>query len=157
MKLKDTTIKYKPIPLTVRKNKYIIKESDRKEKLMKIWKIISGCLSILISIQVGFISVLILRVGFSLEDSRGFLEYSTNFKYGGFAGLIVAIVLFLAGIFSIKDRNKGKEADLMLMILFGIASGMALIGGTTEYSDLLLCAAWCVLNLVLAFVSFMKS
>lgn len=124
---------------------------------MKIWKIVSGCLSILLSINIGLISMLTLWGGFLYEDSGRFSLYSTDFKYGGFAGIIVAITLFLGGVASIKDRNKGKEADLMLMILFGVASAMALIGGTTTYRDLFVWAAWCVLNLVLAFVSFMKS
>ena len=114
---------------------------------MKVWKLVSGILSIVLCLFIIFQSC---AAGLSnaLEE---------NNEVGGSAGIIVAVLMLAAGIVSIVTRNQeGKGGNIALIVMFGIAAvvGFALAG---SYSDLRIWAAWCVLCAVLAVVSMVKS
>lgn len=113
---------------------------------MKVWKLVSGILSIVLFAFVAFQSC---AAGFvdAVQDEGG---------TGGGAGVVVAVLLLAAGIVSIVSRNStGKGLDITLVILYGLA---ALIGYTLYgvYSDLQVWATWCLVCAVLAIVSLVK-
>lgn len=110
---------------------------------MKVWKLVSGILSIILFVLVTFQSCAV-GVANSLEE---------NNEVSGTAGLFVAILMLAGGIVSIATRKaKGKGGNIALIILFGLA---ALIGFTSygSYSDLLIWSVWCAINVVLAIVA----
>ena len=76
-----------------------------------------------------------------------------NGQVSGSAGFIVAVMLLAGGITSISTRNsEAKGGDIALIVLFGIATivGFVLAG---NYTDLYIWAGWCLVNVVLAFIS----
>lgn len=114
---------------------------------MKTWKLVSGILSIILSVFVIFQSM-IAGVANSLAD---------NGEVGGSAGLIVAIFLLAGGITSIVVKNSTKKSsNIALMVLFGVA---AIVGFTMagSYGDLYVWSAWCLINAILATVSLIKA
>lgn len=113
---------------------------------MKVWKLVAGILSIIMSVFVLFQSSL-AGVANTLSD---------NGEVGGSAGLFVAILLLTGGIVSICVRNSMKKGgNIALIVIFGIAS---LLGFTFagSYADLNVWAFWCLVNAVLAIVSLVK-
>lgn len=113
---------------------------------MKVWKLVSGILSIILSVFVFFQS--------SLAGLSNTL--SDNGEVGGSAGLFVAILLLAGGIVSICVRNSVKKGgNIAVIVLFGIAAllGFSLAG---SYADLNVWAFWCLVNAVLAIVSLVK-
>lgn len=114
---------------------------------MKVWKLVSGILTIIISAFVVFQS--------SMAGLSNALE--ENNEVSGSAGLMVAIFMLAAGIVSIATRNgKGKGGNLALIVLFALA---ALIGFTMagSYSDLKIWGGWCLLCAVLAVIALIKN
>ena len=105
---------------------------------MKIWRLVSGILSIVL-----FVFVLLQSGAAGLSNA---LEQ--NGEVGGSAGLMVAILLLVAGIVSIVVRKGGKGGSIALFILFGLG---ALIGfsGAGSYTDLKIWAGWCLICAVL--------
>lgn len=112
---------------------------------MKTWKLVSGILSIVLFVIVGFQSCAV-GIGNTLQD---------NGEVSGSAGVIVAIMLLVGGIVSIVTRNGGKGGNIALIILYGIGAffGFALAG---EYSDLNIWAFWCLICLIFAIVALVK-
>jgi hypothetical protein len=113
---------------------------------MKIWKLVSGILSIVFFIFVAFQSCAAGVVN-ALEDQGGI---------SGASGIIVAILLLTGGIVSIVTRNStGKGGNIALIVLFGLA---ALIGfaGHGVYSDLVIWSCWCLINAVLAIIAIIR-
>jgi Ca2+/Na+ antiporter len=112
---------------------------------MKNWKLVSGILSIVLSVLVLFQSC---AAGLSNTLSE-------NGEIGGSAGLIVAILLLAGGITSIATRKGGKGGSIALIVLFAIA---ALVGFTCagSYSDLLIWSGWCLICAVVALISILK-
>lgn len=113
---------------------------------MKIWRLVAGILSIVLFMVVTFQSCAAGMVNV-MEDNGG---------TSGTAGIIVAILMLTGGIVSIVSRSgKGKGGSIALLIIFGLA---ALIGfaGHGNYSDLVVWAAWCAINAVLALISLFK-
>lgn len=128
-----------------KRNKSFTRESKGSGK-MKIWKLVAGILSIILSVFVLFQSMF-AGLGNALSD---------NGEVSGTAGLIVSIMLLAGGIVSIAVRNKdGKGGNIAIIILFGIG---ALIGFTSagSFGDLYIWSAWCLINVVLAIVSILK-
>lgn len=128
-----------------KRNKSFTRESKGSGK-MKIWKLVTGILSIILSVFVLFQSMF-AGLGNALSD---------NGEVSGTAGLIVSIMLLAGGIVSIAVRNKdGKGGNIAIIILFGIG---ALIGFTSagSFGDLYIWSAWCLINVVLAIVSILK-
>ena len=110
---------------------------------MKVWKLVSGILSIVLFVFVSFQSC---AAGLSNA-----LE--ANGEASGTAGIMVAVFMLAGGIVSIATRKaKGKGGNIALMILFGIA---ALVGFTNygSYSDLAIWSGWCLINAVLAVIA----
>lgn len=113
---------------------------------MKVWKLVSGILSIILFVIVTFQSC---AAGLSntLEE---------NGEVSGTAGVMVAAFMLAGGIVSIATRKSEKNGgNIALIILFGLA---ALIGFTNygSFSDLAIWSGWCVINAVFAIVSFIS-
>ena len=108
---------------------------------MKVWKLVSGILSIILFVFVSFQSCA-AGVSNALEAS---------------AGIIVAILMLAGGIVSIATRKSlGKGGNIALIVLFGLA---AIIGfaGYGSFSDLAIWAGWCLINAVLAVVALVMT
>ncbi len=100
---------------------------------MRVWKLVSGILSIILFAVVMFQSCAAGVVN-ALEDNGGI---------SGSVGVIVGILMLAGGIVSIATRNKtGKGHD---------------IAGYGNYSDLVIWSVWCLINAVLAVVSIIKN
>lgn len=113
---------------------------------MKIWKLVAGILSIIFSVIVFFQSMLVGTAN----------TLSSNGEAGGSAGLFVSIFMLSGGIVSIVVRNSEKTTgNIALGILFGLGAflGFNMAG---SYSDLNIWAGWCLINMGLAIVSFVK-
>ncbi len=110
---------------------------------MKVWKLVSGILSIVLFVLVAFQSCAV-GVSNTIMESE---------EVSGSAGIIVAILMLAGGIVSIATRNaSGKGGNIALIVLFGLA---ALIGFTSygSFSDLAIWSGWCVINAILAIVA----
>ncbi len=110
---------------------------------MKVWKLVSGILSMVLFILVAFQSC---AAGLSnaLEN---------NGEVSGSAGLIVAVLMLAGGIVSVATRKSEKMGgNIALIILFGLA---ALLGFSNygSFSDLMIWSVWCLLNAILAVVA----
>lgn len=113
---------------------------------MKVWKLVSGILSIVL---VGFIIFQSCAAGVSnaLEE---------NGEVSGSAGVIVAILMLAGGIISIATRNSsGKGGNIALIIIFVLAAvfGFTMAG---SYSDLRIWAGWCSICAFLALIAMLK-
>ena len=100
---------------------------------MKTWKLVSGIISIVLSVFVVFQSMM-AGLANALEESG---------QSSGSAGLVVSICMLCGGIVSIVSRkNNSKGTNIALIILFGLATltGFVLAG---NYSDL------CLVSMVL--------
>lgn len=109
---------------------------------MKVWKLVSGILSIILSVFVIFQSG---AAGLSnaLEGSK---------EASGSAGLFLAILMLAGGIVSIAVRNKiGKGGNIALIIIFGLASLIG-VAGAGKFTDLKIWATWCLISAVLALI-----
>lgn len=114
--------------------------------IMRTWKLVSGIISIVLSVFVVFQSM--------MADLANALE--ANEQSSGSAGLVVSICMLCGGIVSIVSRkNNSKGTNIALIILFGLATltGFVLAG---NYSDLYIWSAWCLINAVLAIISLRK-
>ena len=112
---------------------------------MKVWKLVSGILSIILFVIVTFQSC---AAGLSNA-----LE--ANGEVSGTAGVMVAVLMLAGGIVSIASRKaKGKGKNIALIVLFGLA---ALVGFANygSYSDLAVWSGWCLINAVLAVVAIL--
>lgn len=112
---------------------------------MKIWKLVSGILSVILFLFVSFQSCA-AGVANTLEN---------NGEVSGSAGIIVAIFMLAGGIISIVTRNAVKNGgNIALVILFGLA---ALVGFANygSYSDLAIWSAWCLINAIFAVISIL--
>lgn len=110
---------------------------------MKVWKLVSGILSIILFALVAFQSCA-AGVANSLEQ---------NGEVSGSAGLLVAILMLAGGIVSIATRNSIKNCgNVALIVLFGLA---AIIGFTNygSYSDLVIWSGWCLINAFFALIA----
>ena len=110
---------------------------------MKVWKLVSGILSMILFVLVAFQSCA-AGVSNALE---------ANGEVSGSAGIIVAILMLVGGIVSVVTRKSEKKGgNIALIILFGLA---ALIGFTNygSYSDLAIWSGWCLINAILAIVA----
>lgn len=112
---------------------------------MKTWKLVSGILSMVLFLIVSFQSCAAGLVN-TIED---------NGEVGGSAGVMVAIMLLVGGIVSVATRKGSKGGNIALIVLYGIGAlmGYSMAGG---YSDLKIWATWCLVCVILAFVSLIK-
>lgn len=114
---------------------------------MKIWKLVSGILSIILFAFVTLQSCAV-GIGNALTESE---------ESSGTGGMFVAIMMLSGGIVSIATRkSQGKGGNIALIILFGLA---ALVGYTSagSYADLNIWATWCIINVILAVIAMVKT
>lgn len=112
---------------------------------MKVWKLISGILSMVLFLVVAFQSCA-AGVANTLAE---------NGEVSGSAGILVAILMLAGGIVSVATRKSEKNGgNIALIVLFGLAAllGFANYG---SYSDLAIWSGWCLLNAVLAVVAML--
>lgn len=114
---------------------------------MKTWKLVSGILSMILFVLVAFQSCA-AGVANSLEASGG---------TSGSIGLMVAVLMLAGGIVSVVTRkSEGKGGNIALVVLFGLAALLGLTGAG-NFSDLVIWAAWCLINAVLAVVALVRN
>lgn len=111
---------------------------------MKTWKLVSGILSIILFVFMVFQS---FAVGFAN------MILNTG-EFSGLAGIVVALLILAGGIVSISTRSIGKDGDITLMLLFGIATLIGLTMAGTIYLDLYVWAFWGAINVITAIESF---
>lgn len=110
---------------------------------MKVWKLVSGILSMILFAVVTFQSCAV-GVANSLSESE---------EVSGSAGILLAVLMLAGGIVSVATRKAVKNGgNIALIIFFGLA---ALIGFANygSYSDLAIWSGWCLINAVLAVVA----
>lgn len=110
---------------------------------MKIWKLVSGIISIVLTVMVLFQSCA-SGLGDALENKGG---------TSGASGMIVAALMLAGGIVSVVVRDSiSKGAHVSLVVLFGLAAlvGYASVG---MFKDLKIWATWCLICAVLAIVA----
>ena len=115
-------------------------QNNKEDMKMKIWKLVSGILNIVLCAFVMFQSCA-AGISNALEE---------NDEVSGSAGAIVAIMLLVGGIVSIVTRNSEKKGgNIAMIILYGLG---ALMGATMagSYSDLKIWAGWCLICAVVA-------
>lgn len=109
---------------------------------MKIWKMVSGIISMVLFLLVSLQSCAVGLYN-TLED---------NSEFGGSGGILLAIFMLTAGIVSLATHKQdGIGGDIAVLSLMFIAAffGVSLAGG---YSDLYVWSCWCILCGVLALV-----
>ena len=106
---------------------------------MRIWKIVSGVLSIAVSLFVVFQSFF----------AGMWNILSQNGQSSGTAGVVVAITLLTGGIVALATHNGSRGGDIAMAILYGIGAviGFVMAG---DFADLAIWAAWCALCAFLA-------
>lgn len=106
---------------------------------MKIWKIVSGVLSIVLSFLVLMQSCAAL-VGEALDSSFS----------GGGSGLMVFLLMLTGGIVSICLRNgDGLKGNLAVIIIYGLAALIGIVGAGS-YADLVIWGVWCAICAIVA-------
>lgn len=114
---------------------------------MKVWKLVSGILSIVLFVFVTFQSCA-AGVANTLSE---------NGEVSGTAGVMVAILMLAGGIVSIATRKSEKKGgNVALIVLFGLAAVVRLMN-YGSYSDLVIWSVWCIINAVLAVVAIIRS
>ena len=113
---------------------------------MKVWKIVSGILSIAIS---AFVVVQSLFAG-------AWNVLSGNGQSSGTAGLIVAIMLVVAGITSLATHGGSRGGSIAMAILYGIGGVVGLVAAG-DFADLRIWAGWCLLCMAVALVDLWRS
>ncbi len=106
---------------------------------MKVAKLVSGILSIVLALLVMFQSCA-AGISNALEE---------NGEIGGTGGLLVAICLIVAGIVGMATRNgEGKGASIVTAVFYGLG---ALVGYVTaeSYADLNI---WATVFLIFAVI-----
>ena len=115
---------------------------------MKTWKLVSGILSIVLSIFVMFQS-----------SAAGLLNALDGSKESsGTAGLFVAFLMIAGGIVSIAVRKKISDAgNVAIIVIFGLAALIGFASGAGKFKDLYFWASWCLLLAILALVCIIKN
>ena len=114
---------------------------------MKVAKLVSGILSIVLALLVMFQSCA-AGISNALEE---------NGEIGGTGGLLVAICLIVAGIVGMATRNSdGKGASIVTAVFYGLG---ALVGYATaeSYADLNIWATVCLIFAVIYIIAAIKA
>ena len=114
---------------------------------MKVWKLVSGILSIIIFVIVEFQSCAAGVVN-AIDDNGG---------TSGSIGFLCGLLILAGGVVSIATRNSIKKGgNITLIVLFGLA---ALIGflGYGNYSDLVVWSFWALINAIIAIICIVKT
>lgn len=112
---------------------------------MKIWKLISGILSICLSL-INLLQSCTISCLSSMAQEQ-------DYAVSGFVGFIVAIMIMGGGIHSIATMNKKgllqKDANLEIIEIFGIAMVLAFFA-SNNYPDLKFYGGWCLICALVA-------
>ena len=110
---------------------------------MRVWKLVAGILSILISVFIGIQSMAAGAVN-ALEGNGG---------TSGTVGLICGILILVGGILSlVTSKSKGNGGNIALLIIFGLAGGIG-IAGHGNYKDLIIWSIWAFINAIMAYIA----
>lgn len=115
--------------------------------IMKTWKLVSGIISIVLSLFVIFQSSI----------AGIYNSLSENNEVNGTAGMMVALLMIAGGIISIVVRkNGGKSGNIALIVIYLLA---ALIGFTNagSYTDLNIWSGWCLICDALAIIAIITN
>lgn len=113
---------------------------------MKVWRLVSGILSIVFAVFVLGQSMLV-SVGEAIAETE---------TVDGSAGLLVAILMLAGGIVSIVvHKSYSKGSGIALLLIFGLA-GLAGLGNSSVYGDLIVWGGWCLICAVLALLSMLR-
>lgn len=115
---------------------------------MKIWRLVSGILSMVMFLIITFQSC---AVGFvnAVEDNKD--------DTSGAAGVLVAFGLLVAGIVATALwKNKSKGGDISLIVIYGLT---ALIGFANQgtFGDLVVWSSWALICAIMAAIALMKN
>lgn len=114
---------------------------------MKVWKLVSGILSMILFVFVTFQSCA-AGIGNALAE---------NGESSGSAGILLSILMLAGGIVSVATRNaKGKGGNIALIVLFGLAFVFG-FSNAGSFADLKVWAVWCLINAILALVAMIKN
>lgn len=111
---------------------------------MKTWKLVSGILSILLFVMISFesCSIILAMNMMEMEDSSGYF------------GLLMSAFLLASGIVSIISRKGGEALQIALITLFLLALVCGALAFRNFFGDMILWCVWCLVNLILAVISF---
>lgn len=125
------------------KSAAVVQEASKAP--FRTWKLVSGILSIVLFLVVSLQSCAV-GIGNALLS---------NGEVSGSAGFVVSVMLLAGGITSIATRNGGTGGNIALIVLFGLGAlfGFVLAG---SYSDLIIWAFWCLINVVFAIIALAK-
>ena len=113
---------------------------------MKVWKLVSGILCIVL-----FMIVMLQSCAAGLSNAMEGSE-----EMSGTAGVFLAIMMLTGGIVSIATRkSQGKGGNIALIILFGLASIVG-FAGKGSFADLGIWAGWCLINVFFAVIGLFK-
>ncbi len=117
---------------------------------MKVWKLVSGIFSIIFTLVILLHSFLAGVVNTVLNTAFGSSETS------GTAGIVIAVLLLIAGITSIAVRKREtKKAYTALIVLFELAAMIGFVG-SGNYSGLVIWGAWSFVCFVVAVFGMVK-
>lgn len=111
---------------------------------MKIWRLVSGILSMVVFIIITFQSC---AVGFvnAVEDNKD--------DTSGAGGIVVAFGLLIAGIVATTLwKNKSKGGDIALIVLYGITALMGFANQGT-FGDLVVWSSWALICAIMAAIA----
>ena len=117
---------------------------------MKVWKLVSGIFSIIFTLVILLHSFLAGVVNTVLNTAFGSSETS------GTAGIVIAVLLLIAGITSIAVRKREtKKAYTTLIVLFELAAMIGFVG-SGNYSGLVIWGVWSFVCFVVAAFGMVK-
>ena len=117
---------------------------------MKVWKLVSGIFSIIFTLIILLHSLLAGVVNTVLNTVFG------NSETSGTAGIVIAVLLLIAGITSIAVRKREtKKAYTALIVLFELAAMIGFVG-SGNYSGLVIWGIWSFVCFVVAVFGMVK-
>lgn len=108
---------------------------------MKIWRLVSGILSMVLFLIISFQSCAVGVVN-AVEDNKE--------DTSGAGGILVAFGLLVAGIVSTALwKNKSKGGDIALIVLYGFTALMGFANQGT-FGDLVVWSSWALICAIMA-------
>lgn len=114
---------------------------------MKIWKLVSGILSIVFSGIVIFQSM----------AAGAYNALANTGDLGGSAGFLTAVLMIAGGIISIVTRKSAaKGGNIAIITVFVLAAAVGIFNSSV-FEDLLIWGIWCLACAVMAFILLLKN
>ena len=111
---------------------------------MKVWKLVSGILSII------FFCIVTLQ-SCTVGVANALSEHGEN---TGTLGFGLAFFMLIGAIISIVVHKSEKNGgNIALIVIFGLATLSGLAGSGSNYGDLIIWTIWCAVNVLLAIIS----